>query len=142
MTLRWFVVALAVLLIAPATAGNPDYRSPERVAGAETVDVEEARRLHSAGIVFVDVRAPRLHKRQHIPGSVHLDLNDQFTEEALAKVVGKDQPFIVYCSGVTCTRSFRAAARAVRWGYSGVKYFRGGVVDWRAAGLPLKKADL
>lgn len=141
MTVRWWLVLLAVLLAVPAAAGNKDYRSPEKVAGAETIDVLDAERLHEAGVVFVDVRAPRLHKRQHIPGAVHLDLNSRFTAEELAKVVDKDQPFVLYCSGVTCTRSFRAAVRAVRWGYTGVKYFRGGVVDWRDAGLPLTKGS-
>ena len=116
-------------------------RSPYPHARIVSVDVSEAEELHRAGVVFVDVRAPRLHKRQHIPGAVHLDLNSRYTEEALAAAVAKDQPFVVYCSGVTCTRSFRAVVRAVRWGFTEVKYFRGGVVAWRDAGLPLTKAD-
>lgn len=141
MTSRWSVVLLSMWLALPVWAGNSGYQSPEQVAGAETVDVTEAQRLHASGIVFVDVRSPRLHKRQHIPGAVHLDLNSRFTAPELAQVVGKDQPFVVYCSGETCTRSFRAVAQAVRWGYTQVKYFRGGVVDWRDAGLPLTKAS-
>lgn len=71
---------------------------------------------------------------------MHLDLTSRFTEEELARVVAKHDPFVVYYSGVTCTRSFRAVARAVRRGYTEVKYFRGGVVEWRDAGLPLEKA--
>ena len=137
---RLFIALLSSVFVAGAMAGNPDYKSPEQVAGAETVDVVEVERLHREGIVFVDVRAPRLHKRQHIPGSVHLDLNSRFTENELARVVARDQPFVVYCSGVTCTRSFRAVVRAVKWGFTQVKYFRGGVVAWRDAGLELQKA--
>ena len=140
MRLRWSVLSLCVWLAVPAWAGNSDYRSPEHVAGAETVDVAQAKRLLAAGAVFVDVRSPRLHKRQHIPGAIHLDLNSRYNEAELARVVEKDQPFVVYCSGETCTRSFRAVVRAVRWGYTQVKYFRGGVVAWRDAGLPLTKA--
>jgi rhodanese-related sulfurtransferase len=130
---------LALLIVLPASAANPDYRSPEVVAGAETVDVAEANRLHAAGVPFVDVRAARLHRRQHIPGAHHLDLNDGFDETALDAIVARDEPFVVYCSGVTCTRSFRAVALAVRWGFTQVKYFRGGVVAWRDAGLDLVK---
>lgn len=141
MSERWVMGLLIGLLVAPVFAGNKDYRSPERVEGAETVDVIDAERLHEEGVMFIDVRAPRLHHRQHIPGSIHLDLNSDFTEEQLARTVAKDQPFVVYCSGETCTRSFRAVVRAVRWGYTEVKYFRGGVVAWRDAGLPLKKPD-
>jgi rhodanese-related sulfurtransferase len=133
--------ALLLMTAVPALAANTDYRSPEAVAGAQTVDVDEARRLHAAGVPFVDVRAPRLHRRQHIPGAVHLGLNEAYEEAALERVVAKDEPFVVYCSGVTCTRSFRAVARAVRWGFTEVKYFRGGVVAWRDAGLPLTRAS-
>lgn len=141
MKLRWPIVPSIVLFVAAAGAGNTDYQSPEEIAGAETVDVAEAQRLHQQGVVFVDVRSTRLHRRQHIPGAVHLDLNSRFTEAELAQTVAKDQPFVVYCSGATCTRSFRAVVRAVRWGYTQVKYFRGGVVDWRDAGLALTKAN-
>lgn len=141
MFIRWVVLTVVFSLVSPVSAGNADYRSPEQVAGAETVDVVDAERLHRAGVVFVDVRSKRLHTRQHIPGAVHLDLNSRFTEQELAQVIDKGEPFVVYCSGVTCTRSFRAAVRAVRWGYTEVKYFRGGVVDWRDAGLPLKKPE-
>jgi rhodanese-related sulfurtransferase len=118
-------------------ASDPDYASPEQVEGAVTVEVEEARRLHAAGVAFVDVRNPRLYARRHIPGAIHLDLKDRYTPETLAAVVAKDQPFVVYCSGVRCSRSHRAAAFAVEWGYSQVRYFRGGIVDWRDAGLPM-----
>ncbi len=68
-------------------------------------------------------------------------MKDRFTEETLSAVVARDQPFIVYCSGVKCSRSYRAAARAVKWGFTRVIYFRGGIVDWRDAGLPMDKVE-
>jgi rhodanese-related sulfurtransferase len=134
---------IALLLLAGAVqGGNKDYHSPEQVEGTLTVDLAEAKRLHEAGVTFIDVRNPRLYARRHIPGAVHLDLKDRYTEETLAEVVDKAEPFVVYCSGVTCSRSYRAAARAVKWGYTRVYYFRGGVVDWRDAGLPLDKVTM
>lgn len=137
----WCCVVGLLLLAGAAQGGDSKYRSPEHVEGTVTVDLAEAIRLHEAGITFVDVRNPRLYARRHIPGAVHLDLKDRYTPETLADVVEKDEPFVVYCSGVTCSRSHRAAARAVKWGYTKVHYFRGGVVEWRDAGLPFDKVE-
>ena len=136
-----FGLVLGLTLSFAALAANPDYRSPEQVEGATAIDVDEARRLHGQGVVFVDVRNPRLYARRHVPGAVHLDLKDRFTPETLGAVVARDQPFVVYCSGVKCSRSWRAAARAVKWGYTRVYYFRGGIVDWRDAGLPMGRVE-
>ena len=53
----------------------------------------------------------------------------------------KEQPFIIYCSGVMCSRSYRASEKAVEWGYTKVFYFRGGIVEWKKAGYPVEKGD-
>lgn len=71
--------------------------------------MNEARHLHDDGVVFADVRNPRLYTRRHIPGAIRLDLKDRFTEESLSAVVARDQPFVIYCGGVKCSRSYRDA---------------------------------
>ena len=120
---------------------NKEWRSPEHVEGAITVSLQQAKTLFDEGIVFVDVRNVRLYTKKHIPGAYHLDLKDGFEEEALAAIVERDQPVVIYCSGVKCSRSYKASARAVSWGFSKVHYFRGGIVAWKNAGYPLKYAD-
>jgi rhodanese-related sulfurtransferase len=56
-------------------------------------------------------------------------------------VAKKDQPIVIYCSGVKCSRSYRASEKAVEWGYTKVYYFRGGIVEWKKAGYPVEKGD-
>jgi rhodanese-related sulfurtransferase len=124
-----------------AHAANPDYRSPEQVDGAETIDVTRAKELFDDGVKFIDVRNPRLYARRHIPGAHHLDLKNVFDEQTLTAVANKDEPIVIYCSGVKCSRSYRASEKAVSWGYSKVKYFRGGIVDWRDAGFPVESQE-
>jgi rhodanese-related sulfurtransferase len=119
-------------------AGNPDYRSPEEVPGATTITAEEAKKLYDEGVVIIDVRNTRLYARRHIPGAHHLDLNTAYNEDALAALASKDEAIVIYCSGVKCSRSYRASEQAVSWGYRNVRYFRGGIVDWRNAGYPVE----
>ena len=120
---------------------NKAYRSPEHVEGAITTSVEQAKALFDEGVTFIDVRNIRLHTRKHIPGAHHLDLKYAYSEEALAAIAKRDQPIVIYCSGVKCSRSYKASTSAVSWGFTRVHYFRGGIVAWKNAGYPLKYAD-
>jgi len=134
-------VSILLLILAssmlPAAAEEAGWRAPQHVEGATTIDVMDARELHEQGVAFIDLRNPRLHKRRHIPGAHHLDFKTNFNEASLARVVGKDEPVVMYCSGVKCSRSYRATEQALGWGYRKVFYFRGGIVDWRDAGMPM-----
>jgi rhodanese-related sulfurtransferase len=132
----WFVLILLFSLHAHA-----EYSSPGHVEGSVTVSVEEAKALYDKGVVFIDVRNPRLYAGGHIVGAHHLDLKNGFTEDAVADLVSRDQPVVIYCSGVKCSRSYRASARAVSWGFTKVHYFRGGIVDWKDAGYPVQTGN-
>jgi len=120
---------------------HAEYRSPESVDGAVTVSVEQAKALYDQGVAFIDVRNPRLYVREHIPGAHHLDLKHGFSEPALAAVVGREIPLVIYCSGVKCRRSYRASEMAASWGFEKVHYFRGGIVDWKNAGYPVETSN-
>lgn len=118
-------------------AANSDYRSPEQVEGAITTSLQEAKVLFDKGVVFIDVRNPRLYAKKHIPGAFHLDLKEAFNEAAVTAIAKKDQAIVIYCSGVKCSRSYRASEKALLWGFNKVHYFRGGIVEWKKAGYPV-----
>ena len=58
------------------------------------------------------------------------------TEPNLLNVAAKDKEVVIYCAGPGCKRSSKACIKAVSWGFTKVYYFRGGLPEWRAAGLP------
>jgi len=70
---------------------------------------------------------------KHIPGSIHFD-----TPEALYAAVKPDDEVIVYCSHVDCLSSVALYRDLVRRGYSNVRRYSGGLLDWEDAGLPLE----
>lgn len=128
--------AVLCLALSPVVAGAEE--SPEVVEGAVTVSVDDAYALFEDGAVFVDVRKPSDFENGHIPGAVHLDLKATFTETALADVVGKADPVVIYCNGWSCLRSAEASAMAVSWGYQNVQYLRDGFPGWDAAAFPIE----
>ena len=70
---------------------------------------------------------------KHIPGSLHFD-----TPDALYAAVEPDDEVVVYCSHVDCLSSVALYRDLVRRGYTNVRRFSGGLLDWEDAGLPLE----
>jgi rhodanese-related sulfurtransferase len=70
---------------------------------------------------------------KHIPGSLHFD-----TPAALYTAIRPDDEVIVYCSHVDCLSSVALYRDLVRRGYSNVRRYSGGLLDWEDAGLPLE----
>ena len=140
-TIKLLFLSLLWLLASVSFAEGKKWRAPETVEGATTVSVEQAKVLFDQSAVFIDVRNPRLYSRRHIPRAYHLDLKTSFNQESLEKVAKKDQPVVIYCSGVKCSRSYRATEMALSWGYKDVRYFRTGIVGWRNAGMPIESSN-
>lgn len=83
--------------------------------------------------LLVDVRSPGEYRQGHIPGAINLDLQqlDRRLDE-----IPRDRPVVLYCrSG---QRSSVAAGKLAQAGYEQV-YDLGGVIAWRAQGLPLRQ---
>jgi rhodanese-related sulfurtransferase len=123
-------------------AGVPEAGENEKVSllevpGAITVDVELAKALFDRGVTFIDVLPDNSWRDGHIPGAIHLDFKDAFTEASLSAVVDRGQEVVIYCLGPRCLRSSEASARAVSWGFKKVYYFREGLPAWKAAGYPI-----
>lgn len=82
--------------------------------------------------LLVDVRTPEEFATGHIAGAVNISL--QSLPQRMDSLP-KDQPIVLYCrSG---NRSNTAAQMLARAGYTQV-YDLGGIIDWRAQGLPLQ----
>jgi len=132
------VILVCAAFASPTVAADDKWRSPESVEGANTTGLSQAKQLFDEGAVFIDARNPGLYAKGHIPGAYHLDFKNGFDESALSGLVARDRPVVIYCSGVKCSRSYRASAKAVDWGYSKVHYFRGGIVEWQQSRYPVK----
>lgn len=129
--------ALILFITNPLVAAeSPD--SPETVAGAVTIDAAQAKKLFDEEAAFIDVRKDKDWTAGRVPGAIHLELKQVFTEESLGEVVNKDDAVVIYCNGSKCLRSSQASAKAVEWGFTKVHYFRDGLPAWAAAKYPVE----
>lgn len=97
-------------------------RRPPSVSAAEAID------LLAEGALVVDVRRTFEWTRTHIPGAVHLPLEEL---PARCHDLPQDRLLITFCTGGL--RSAGAANLLVEHGFEAVNMSRG-LIDWRAAG--------
>ncbi len=115
--------------------------TPEFVEGTTRVTAEEIIDLVDAkpDLVIIDARKRSDYQKGYIEGAVNLP-NTETTPESLAGVIpSKSTPVLFYCNGVKCGRSVESAQKAVSAGYTQVYWFRGGIQEWEAKGLPVVK---
>lgn len=92
------------------------------------------------GAVLLDLRPKAQYKSKHIPGSVHLELDDQLSNR-VGFVLPPDAPIILLLAAVEDYR--RAVYSLARVGYDSVTgYFADRLETWEALGLPTTAGDV
>jgi rhodanese-related sulfurtransferase len=70
---------------------------------------------------------------KHIPGSSHFNTPDE-----MLAALQKNDEIVVYCSNPECLASLAVYHRLIDQGYTNVRRYAGGLIDWENAGLPLE----
>jgi rhodanese-related sulfurtransferase len=98
---------------------------------------EELRELlDAADVSLIEALPVEAYEAEHIPGAVNVP--GVLTSELAARIApDPDRTVVVYCSGPACSRSKATAAAFERLGYTDVRIYPGGKLDWWEAGLPL-----
>ena len=136
-TLRTILLA-AVLLLAAGTLGGC---LPED----NLITYEQLRALidNSAAMkntTIVDVRSSAEWNAGYIPGAINIEYDTVVNAvgdlidsgAALTSIVtNKDDPLVIYGTGTDNASLF--AARAIQSGYTNVKFYQGGMADWRGS---------
>ena len=123
------------------------YFTPRALAGAKVVDAKTVAAMLSANTArYIDTRNDAEFNEGHVPGSMLVPYveksakdpdfasdADQFNVAKLGP--DRDAVLVFGCNGPECWKSHKASIAALRAGYKNVNWFRGGLPEWRAAGL-------
>jgi|GEM_PF-185369 len=110
---------------------------PASMEGVPVVNGEEVHKIwksHKAAII--DTRNKTQYDTERIEGAHHLSSDDLIKDPALANSLDKEKEYIVYCNGVKCPRSPRAAIMLKSLGFKKVYWYREGMPDWKSKGYP------
>jgi PQQ-dependent catabolism-associated CXXCW motif protein len=140
--------------VAPTAAlrqGELSAPTPLEIPGARLIATAELRELMAGAAetrpVLFDVLGGDGHLS--LPGAIWLPgagRGASFDDEIqmrLAKLLevasrgDRRRALVFLCASPTCWLSYNAALRAVQLGYENVRWYRGGIEAWRAAGGPV-----
>jgi PQQ-dependent catabolism-associated CXXCW motif protein len=131
--------------------------TPRAIPGATTIATGRLLELLAEGAgappllldVIGDAGHPSLPGAIWLPGAGRGTSFDDALQAHLAKALeqltggDRSRALVFLCAGVNCWLSYNAALRAVRLGYGGVHWYRGGLEAWLAAGgrlVPMQMA--
>lgn len=89
--------------------------------------------------ILLDVRTPGEYSEGHLQDALNIDWNGDAFETEAAKL-DKSKPVFVYC--LAGSRSAAAAEKMREMGFKQVYELKGGILKWRAAGLPEAGANI
>jgi rhodanese-related sulfurtransferase len=88
------------------------------------------------GIQLVDVLARSSFIKEHIKGAISLPATE--IEEKADLLLKREKTVVVYCASFECQASTSAAKKLIELGFTKVIDYKGGLKDYKRAGLPLE----
>ena len=143
-------LGLAVNVLRPAAARLPwtsDWsRHVENLAfraGVPVTFLEGVRmRVGSTNAVVFDARIPEQYAAGHLPGAIHLPLEDVDRQlGAHAARLRPDTPILVYCGGADCTDALDLALKLRELGFADLTLYPGGYAEWVQYGGATRAGD-
>jgi rhodanese-related sulfurtransferase len=136
-------IALAMSFIAHVCLPRGFLRAPSAVANVQRfflpadvpiVDLDQTRRLIASGdCLFVDARLGGAFARFHLPGAVSVPVDSSYINlNYKAAAIGGRKSVIVYCQNKNCEWAEHIATQLAARGINNIRWYRGGVNEWRA----------
>lgn len=116
----------------PSTSGPSD---PSALTRSD-VSIDDLAAAQAKGAVIVDVRTDDEWSQGHVPGAIHVPVDQVDPANNTIKTLNKDAPIYFICAAGG--RSARAADRMAAAGYHALNVL-GGTNAWVEKGLPLEK---
>lgn len=123
--------------------------TPTSLSGAEVVDAAKAKSLMDGGAKMIDTRVANEYAEAHIKGAVNIPYKEKSAKSAdfdagqdsfdVSKLpADKNAAIIMQCNGAECWKSYKGSSAAIKAGHKKVYWFRGGIPEWKAKGLPVE----
>jgi rhodanese-related sulfurtransferase len=112
----------------PSTSSRPTF-----------IDIDEAVKIFQRGdALFIDARHEDEFNEGHIKGAISLPLSKLEAHPDLVRGLPEDTLIVTYCSGEECALSIDLGERLALLGFTNVKVFFSGWLDWKKRNLPIE----
>jgi rhodanese-related sulfurtransferase len=123
--------------------------TPMSLSGVTVVNAEQVKKMLDAGVPVIDTRVANEYAEKSIKGARSVPYREKSAKAVdfdaaqdgfdLAKLpADKKAPVVFFCNAGECWKSYKASVVATRAGWASVNWFRGGMPEWTAKGLPIQ----
>jgi rhodanese-related sulfurtransferase len=113
--------------------------TPSTLPRPTFINVDEAVNIFRRGDgLFIDSRHDDEFKEGHIKGAISLPLSKLEAHPDLVRGLPKDTLIVTYCSGEECALSIDLGERLALLGFTDVKVFFSGWLEWKKRNLPIE----
>jgi rhodanese-related sulfurtransferase len=102
------------------------------------INLEQAYKLYTRGIIFIDARDESEYKTGHIKNSINLSIYDFDKHKNVLSGISKSQTIVCYCGGTDCDLSTQLANKLFALGYRNNYIFIGGLEQWKTGGYSIE----
>lgn len=126
-------VSLVVALLVPGVVTadvQQEFPHREKFKSVQVIEIDELRR-ELDHVILVDVRTRYEYDTLHIKGAVHVTPSKDKLPEALRELRARSpKPFVFYCNGTTCKKSYEAVELAQAAGFDNIRAYDAGLDAW------------
>lgn len=110
------------------------------MSAVKTISIEQLdQRLQQGGAFqFWNVLSDEYFTGELIVGSLRVP-SDSVGREASKLGLPKDAEIVVYCKDLNCPASGQSAEKLETLGFTNVRVYEGGIVEWKESGRPVAK---
>jgi len=115
-----------------ARAANDEYPYRVRFPDVSIITTDEMNKRFNE-VVVIDVRSKYEFDTLHVKDAINISLKRDFGEKVAALRQKQNKPFVFYCNGKTCQKSYEAALLADKARVDRVYAYDAGIFDWAKA---------
>lgn len=131
--LFWALLLVLTGVVHPlANAANDEYPYRVRYPDVAVMTTEELGKRYNE-VLVIDVRSKYEYDTLHIKGSVNVPLKVGFGEKMVQLREKHNKPFVFYCNGKTCVKSYDAALLAAKARLENIYAYDAGIFEWAKA---------
>lgn len=129
---HYLVLVLSSFLLQAAHAADEEFPLRSRYPDVEVLSTEALNQRFS-DVLVIDVRSKYEFETLHIKDAVNVPLTTGFGEAMLKLRAQHNKPFVFYCNGKTCHKSYDAALLAAKARLDQLYAYDAGIFDWAKA---------
>ena len=126
---QYLLLALFSLLLQTAHAADEEFPLRSRYPDVEVLSTEALNQRFNE-VLIIDVRSKYEFDTLHIKNAVNVPLATGFGEAMVKLRAQHNKPFVFYCNGKTCHKSYDAALLATRARLHSLFAYDAGILEW------------